>query len=200
MRGLVVNVYAYETDRAVRRVADTLGALQADVRRAAKNALNRTMRFEQTDIIRELRREYNVPAQELRKRLYVHRAKKGDLRCWILAQGRVAVPLIRYSPQPSSPAASRAELPQGGVSVLVKRTEGRKVVKGSFIQDTGAGAQIYKRVGDERYPVRLLYGPSYLRLLGEQMLWEERRSRSVQRFGEMLQHEAESTLRKAGLR
>jgi len=125
-----------------------LGAVQKGIAdQALARALNRTVEGARTDMSREIRAEFNLPAGYVRKRLTVRRAsasRAGLVLVASLAGGdgkKRAANVIAFG----------ARQVAQGVSVKIKRSSARKVIKGAFIGNKGR--TVFIRTSKRRLPI-----------------------------------------------
>jgi hypothetical protein len=131
------------------RVAAKLDQLRDDIaNRAQASMLNKAGDQGKTASVREISQEYAVSAKYARDRITVSRAtfKQGryEMEVTIRAgNGRKrAANVIAFSARKTS----------RGLTVKIKRTEGRKVIKGAFIGNKGR--TVFERVGAKRLPIK----------------------------------------------
>lgn len=123
--------------------------LPSAVVRANRNAINRTATGVRTFSSKAAREELNLKSKTVKESLGIKKA------------GRGANPVGKFDVLPKSLSLKRykARTTRKGVTVKVKKSNGRKVVKGGFIQES-LGGHVFKRVGEDRYPIKKLWGPS----------------------------------------
>jgi hypothetical protein len=132
-------------------VARKARQLERDVRNVVMvRALNRTTEQARTDMSREIRAEFNMPATKVREKLRIRKATMhgGALRLQaeLISQtkdGRTrSLNLINF----------QARQVGKGVSVKVKRSGARKVISGAFVGNKGR--TVFTRVGKPRLPIK----------------------------------------------
>lgn len=198
----LIRIDTFHAEKALEDLQDVLSMVPGGMKKAMCRALSKTIKGMRTDAVRQIRKDYNVPAKDVRSKMTVVSPKPADNhpRALLSAEGRMSVPLFRYGARPRVPVAAGGRRPRKGVSVQVKKTSSRKVVDGSFIQDTGGGPQVYKRVGSGRYPLRVLFGPSHLQALKDEGNLFELQELAEERLQKNAIHEADFVLQQAGLR
>lgn len=125
-----------------------LDALQSDIRNTVLvRTVNKTIDVAKTDMSKSIRSEFNVSAAYVRERLRVRKATFKAGRFSVEAQ------LIGGDGKRRSANVIAFAARQGktGVSVKIKKTGGRKVIKGAFIGNKGR--TVFRRVGDSRLPI-----------------------------------------------
>lgn len=181
----VANFYKYQ-------ILETMSRVQAEIEMFGGNALqigarvaNRSLLGVRTDIVKAVRREYAVPAKDLRDKLWIQKAKANSMAATLFEKGQVSIPLIRYAARgkwiKSQSEHFGKSVKREGVTVKVRQDSGRTLVKGGFIRQspTFGTPQVMARVeDDQRYPLKVLYGPSYRSMLKrpDMELWIERRA------------------------
>ncbi|MGE4424778.1 MAG: phage tail protein, partial [Pseudodesulfovibrio sp.] len=192
-----------DLDKAAYEISLLLSALPGMLRTAGVRAINKTSVNVRTDVIREVREEYNFPAKALREGVTLQRATMGKPSGGVLGIEERATPLIRFGGRPSKSVSDGGRRPAKGPTVLVKRAEGRKVVKGAFAARPQSGGDVsyYVRQDDApRYPIRKLFGPRYMSILQDAQAWDARERTARQRLAANLYREASYLLQQVGLR
>lgn len=127
-----------------------LDQLQKDLQGVVlMRTVNRTIELARTAMSREIRTEFNLTASYVRERLLIRKATLKAGRYSVEAQltasgkfrGRRSANVIAF-------AAKQAK---EGVSVKIKKTGGRKVIKGAFIANKGR--TVFVRTGAKRLPI-----------------------------------------------
>jgi len=143
---LVINV-KHNFPQVMRAVAQ----LERDMAdRVTVRALNRTIEEGRTDMSREIRAEFNLPASKVREKLFIEKASfKG---------GRLTLQAALLSKDPRGRRRSINVINFGarqtarGVTVKIKKGGGRKAIKGAFIANKGR--TVFKREGKARLPIQ----------------------------------------------
>ncbi len=115
-------------------------------KKIATRVLNKLGSQSKTAISREVRNTYNIKKDRLDAGFYTRRATWEELAV-----------ILRYSGRTPGLQRFDARMTNRGVTVRVKVSGGRKVVKGAFMPGRIIG--VYKRVGKARFPIKRLYGP-----------------------------------------
>jgi hypothetical protein len=150
MTGIALNV-SLENLAELRRALDP-----AKVDRALARAMKAASAKEATAISKDVRAVYNIKHGDIKKTLDIRRLPGAQPDYLLLYVSGVAG-LDKFGM-----TRKKVKTPRGravGASVRVKKTSGRKVVKGGFIQSIH-GDKIFKRVGEARLPIKRLFGPS----------------------------------------
>lgn len=170
--------------------------------RALNSAINKTTKKASTYVSKKVREKYNVKAARIKGAVkQLRRPKTKDLIAErvLLYTGR-KIPLVNFGARKARVKGSKHK----GVSVLVKKSGGRKTVKG----DTGYGAflaespsdelKVYIRQRKDRLPIRALYGPSVAEMVSDIEIFDQVDDFVKAEMPKQLEHELEFFLTKAG--
>lgn len=182
---MTIEFDAQGIEEAKRLLADS----PARLRRAAANAVNRTIKHLGKEISVTVRSEYIVPAREIKKTLAIRRASREWLTGKISAVG---------SPLPLG--VFKVTKPKdGALKAKVRKSSSPKPLKGVFIgkshkEYTGA----MRRVGSASYPLDVPYGPSVPQMLGNKSVMEPIEKEAEEYLNERFLHEVDQQLRMKG--
>jgi hypothetical protein len=180
------------------------------VRKAAASTLNKSAAQGKTEASRAIREVYNISAARLNQYLRISvKAREGALSAIISGRGR-GLPLYEFGAKQEgvrvkvAGAGKHAEkyitlkgkrTRGGAVSVLVKKTAGRKPVltdPKAFIQRMPSGhIGVIRREGPERYPVRELYGPGAAVMFANPDVMDRVIKRINEKFSDIFLHDLE---------
>lgn len=143
-------------------VAAKLNRMAADVgNRAMVRALNATIVQGQTQMARQISKEFRITTSKARERLAVRKAvaRGGALRFEAVlkatrGKGR-SMNLIAFVEKSVTLAAARRRAKSGTLNQLrfqIKRTGGQKMIKGAFIGNKGR--TVFIRQGKSRLPIK----------------------------------------------
>ena len=139
---LTISTNFEQVSRSLDRMREDVGA------RALASALNRTLEQARTAMSREIRQEFNMPAAKVSAALRVRRAS--------FKAGRFRMEAVLESPSKRGRSLNlinfAARQTRQGVTVKIKTTGGRKVVKGAFIANKGR--TVFERVPGKRMASR----------------------------------------------
>ncbi len=130
-------------------VMKKLEQLQSDLRdRAMVSAVNKVTTQARTAMQREIGAEFNLRAAKIKESLRVRKAR------YLRGVARIEAVLESPSRKGRSLNVVNFEARQvaAGVSVKIKRSTGRKVIKSAFIANKGR--TVFQRVGKERLPIK----------------------------------------------
>ncbi len=179
---------------------------EKDLQKASAAALNRTAVSVRKILIDAICKEYNIKKGDVRSALKIRKAHYKDLEAEIHGTGPSGIPLYNFSPSPRSAPSTRrlksgAYSPRGGISVIVKRGS-RKKVEGAFVAQMRSGhIGVFWRKGRDtpRLPIQELFGPSPIKLAGQDRYVELLDDASETIMDRNFVHQAEFYLKKAGL-
>ncbi|MEF2145127.1 MAG: phage tail protein [Desulfovibrionaceae bacterium] len=179
------------------RLAAVADALPA----AAARAVNKTLQGLRTDVVREVRGRYNVPAKDVRGTMSIRKAWKHNAEGVLRIRAARSVPLVRFGALPRTPKVKRPRKGAPGVSVKVLSSGGRKPLRRVFVARMRSGhVGVYERASGVRaLPIRELHGPSFVPYLYRDDVHERVTDMATDRLWKHLDHEAGRELKKAGL-
>lgn len=124
------------------------------IKRVVPRTLNKVGQQAQTALSRKVRETYNITASRLKEAITTQKATTNNPEVTIRARGR-RPGLQHYG----------ARQVRKGVSVLVTKAGGRKVIRHAFIPKTIVG--VYRRKTKKRLPIERLTGPSVPQMIGK---------------------------------
>jgi len=107
--------------------------------KAQKRTTTEMGRKFRTKVVKDIRKTYNIKAKDLKKSMRTKVEKKGDAFVWKLNVKSRLLSLTHFG----------ARQTKKGVSVLIRKDEGRKILARTFI----AKGQVFQREGKERLPI-----------------------------------------------
>lgn len=169
-------------ERMLKDVQDRLGKFEKRAPNAIVNALNRGMSNINTNVKKEVRKEYHIKAGDINATLSKKRASRGSLSAEVSSKGNL-IPLDKFKITPKTINPKRKSL----ISIAVKKGGGKKV-KGAFMADVN-GPKAFMRVKKSRLPIRRLFGPSVPQMLGREEIVNVIEREGKQTFDRRLDHE-----------
>lgn len=152
----------------IKRAIAEFSAANSQVERTATvRALNRAAEALRTETGREVRKVYNIKLRAVRQAMRLRRAGARSLTASLLVEG-ARIPLVEFAARAVNPwnIKGRKRRPGGGVSVQIKVSGGRKLVKSAFLASatrnnaTGGGSagqlHVWRRTSRERQSMRTL--------------------------------------------
>lgn len=130
-------------------------------RRALSRALNKAVRTGRTQAAKLIREEWGVSSATIKSALSSHRSSVSLLVATLTARG-ARIPFKEFG----------ARQTKKGVSVLVKRKEGRKRLRHAFIVKS-LGSHVFERRGRTRLPIDKKFGPSIPFMFGRPEVLEQ---------------------------
>lgn len=131
--------------------------------KALQQALQLASTKARTRISAEARKLYNVKAGDISKTVRLQRITGGRM---LLYTARM-IGLDKFGARQRMVKTAQGR--RRGVSVLVRKTKGRKVVKHGFTANVH-GEKLWKRETDARLPIRRLFGPSVAHMVGNEIV------------------------------
>jgi hypothetical protein len=135
-------------------MADKPKRIDKAFERAAVRTVNQLLLKSRTQGTKKVRETYNIKAGALKKQTTLRRAKPKFPLGYLEVKGR-ALPVYLFGP--------RHDRNKPGASVRILRTEGRKIIRGSFIAQMKSGhVGVFMRKTVQRLPIKELYtvGPA----------------------------------------
>lgn len=126
---------------------------------AKRRTINELLRKGRTQSTKQVRKVYNIPAAELKKSFTLTFAKNRNPQGFIRIRAR-RLPLDLFAPRPRKIQTRRGV--RRGVSVRIKKSEGRKLVKGGFVGKFRSSVSVYTRTDKairekKRFPIQRKY-------------------------------------------
>lgn len=163
-------------------VQKKLGQMSNKAPNAICAALNRTVTNIQSNVSKEVRKEYNIKAGDVKATLTKTKASRSNLQAEVRSKGQT-IPLDRFKVTPKTVNPKR----RGQLKISVKKG-GVKQVLGAFIANLG-GVKVFKREGEKRLPIERLFGPSVPQMLGNDGIVEKINLEAKNTFERRLEHE-----------
>lgn len=139
---------------SIDRVTGLLAGISGGVYKAVGSALARAAAAGKTEAKRPVTQEYAISQSEFLARTRninsVVRESNGSISVTFGFAGNV-IPLLRFNTAIDN---------SGKVTTQVKRSGAAATLDRAFSAQLGGHRGIYERVGDDRFPVRELYGPA----------------------------------------
>lgn len=207
MGGISVELNAGELAELERRI----GSL-ANVNKVVARAANRVAENARTEFVRESRKRYVVKYGEVKSAIKLRKATTANPAAFLEAREHLK-PLIDFKVTPKRPVLwkqrTRARRINGRNSFMYanpnvyraavktdsrgRPLEGNDNIPKAFVQNTGSGLHVMRRIGNGR-EARKLYGPSVPQMLGNEELMEKMEQTVNHRLRERIEHEVEHLL------
>ncbi len=185
-----------------------------NVRLAANSALNKVAAQAKTQISQQIREEYNVPAGKVSNYLrLISRAMGNRIEAIISGKGLglalsyfgakqegVTLKSIIGQRGKKMPRLKSGRARGGEVSVVVRRSGGRKMVTGDpkpFIARFKSGhVAVVQRVDKRRTPLKEMFGPGVAGLMGSKRIMENTKRFINEKFPGVFKHEMDYYLKR----
>jgi hypothetical protein len=190
------------------------------VRKAANSAINKVAQQVKTDISRRIREDYNIRASDVNRFLKLSARPKGYETEAVITGTGIGIPLVQFDAKQSGITISKGQMRYnkragrskgyrygGAVSVLVSRSEGRKMVntdpKAFLAQMKSGHIGVFTRVPGQKMKsntkkemIRQRFGPGIKTLLGSWSIMNAARKFINDKFVPVFKHELDYYLGK----
>lgn len=184
------------TDEQIKRAVKLLEHLPGEAQKVMASAMNRAIEGARTAASKAVRGEYRVSSERVKKTMTLRRATAAQLTAEVRSVER-RPSLFQYAPRPAAAGTGGAGKPT--LRVGVKRSGGRKPLKGAFIVRLGpAGLHVASRTGKKRMPIEVHYGPAVPQLLGVESVKRHVEAVAQQRLDARLDHDIGRAIDAAG--
>ena len=143
------------------------------VERADRMAIGKVARKVRTQVSRDVRVVYNVKARDVGSTVKILASKRGSVEERILLYTGGSIPLASFDAKPRRVRSARG--PRTGVTVKVRKDEGRKLVgvrEGFHGKGFMAKGQVMARRTSKRTPIAPLFGPAIPLMIGNELVIE----------------------------
>lgn len=148
-------------DNELKRVQQQLGELQHKAPNVIANALNRSISNIKANIPKEVRKDYNIKATDIKETLKIFKANASKLQGEVKSTGKlIGLDKFKVSPKTVNPKR------KSQLKIAVKK-DGTKQILGAFIASIN-GVKVFKRDGKTRLPISRLMGPSVPQMIGNE--------------------------------
>lgn len=149
---------------------------------AINAALNRTIDGVRTDATRAVTATYDIKSKDVRDAMKIKKSTVSTLEAGVSATGG-PIPLMKFKVKPGNPETGMP------LRASTKRSSGKDIPSAFVTTMRNGHTGVFRRVGDSRYPIKELYGPSVAQMLGEQNVQQGITDKASERFVERLDHE-----------
>lgn len=166
-------------------VEAALSGVKNGAPRAMSRAINRAVAFGKTRSSKLVREEYTINAGAMKRATGTTKASVNRL-----------VGIIDWKSRQKQMRNFQYRKTKKGISVAVKRAGGRKFIPRAFINNLhSSGGAILRRLGKERYPLKVLHGPSVPQMTGNVNVEPQIRKDVEDKLNERLKHEMNVLMR-----
>lgn len=178
-------------DAELQRVQQKLGELQHKAPNVIASALNRSISNIKANVPKEVRKDYNVKATDVKETLKVFKASASKLQGEVKSSGRIlGLDKFKVSPKTVNPKR------KSQLKIAVKKN-GSKQVLGAFIASIN-GTKVFKRDGTARLPISRLMGPSIPQMIGNQETVKKINKEAYVMYENRVNHEINRLLSRMG--
>lgn len=174
---------------------------------ASSRAINKTLTSTKAEMVRVIRQRYEIKAGDIRKELIIARSARNRLIGRVHGKSSSGVPLIKFTRMKRIPSTRRTArgryIPKKGIPVKIRKDKGSIAASGVFLakmKSGHVGAFKRARINDGRLPIREVFGPSPVKLLGFQDNLKKIDTFAQQTMDKNLEREVNFILIKMGLR
>ena len=151
--------------------------------RAIRSAVRRTLRGAKKDAGSKVKQRYTINAGEVIRTIRLSQSGYSGS----MTSSGARNPLRKFNIRPRS---RPRKMPPGGVFAQNVRGQGGMIHR-AFLQRSGG---VYERVGNPRFPIRQLKGPSAPGMLGNPVVGPFIEAKMYQRLGINLEHELSAAM------
>jgi len=163
----------------IRHAMQVLQHLPSEVPKVASRALNRAANSVRTTAARETSKGYVIRVGEVRNTIKINGATAGKLHAVVKARD-TRRPLINFKVR-STPSMLKVE---------VKRGQQKNFPKAFINKGMSSGKlHVLRRVGRDRYPIQIKYGPSIPEMIGSPSVSKFVEDNAVETLEKRLDHE-----------
>lgn len=155
-----------------------------EARVVISRAINRAAISARARASQEIRKKYIIRASDIKDAIKIDKSTPGTLTAEVRASGPT-IPLMKFDVTPTKPNDAI-------VRARVKKSGSRKPIQQGYI--VSAYNNVYARVGDSRYPIKGLYGPSIAQMMGEASILSSVVARAHETLDTRLGHEMDRML------
>lgn len=168
--------------KQIERAERLLGGIPGALPKAQASAINRSLITARAEIVRAVRKEYVIKAEDIRNTIRVTNASASAPIGRIKSLGG-PIPLVKF------------DVSKNPVRARVKKTGAKKPIKHAFRQSMGNGYQgVWIRAGKERYPLKQLYGPSIPQMIGNENVIKSVEEKALETLDKRIDHEIDRIL------
>lgn len=168
----------------VERAERLLVNIPNGLKKAVPRAINRAMESARTVGVQQARDQYTVKARAIRSTIKLDRANANKMIGVITSSGS-PISLYDFKVNPKTVNGRR----RSPIRVSVKKGQ-QTLLNRAFIARLGSGKTgVFERVGDKRFPIKLLFGPSAPQMLGNENVANMIEKTATETMDKRLDHE-----------
>lgn len=164
------------------------------IEKAVKRSVSEAAKGVKVDMARVATKNYNVTAAKAKSTVSIAKGSD-DMKAIVASKGR-PIALKDFNPKPGHVQyKGRRNRP---VTVTIKK-QSKKVVKGGFAASMDTGhIGVMKRLGQNRLPIKELYGPSVPQMINSEEVRKEIEEKAEERLAKSFAHNADRMLKGYG--
>lgn len=177
--GLIVDVVESGLDR----VSKILAGIPGGVQKAVGSALARAGRSGRTVAARAITKEYAISYTQVIANVRNINRSSGSGSSMEVTFGYAGnvIPLVRFDTTVSG---------DGYVQTRVKQSSSKEILDRAFQAQVGAHTGIFERVGDDRFPIKELFGPAVPQMMySNEDVMDEIENKVVETYQNRIDHE-----------
>lgn len=172
--------------QAMEEAKKSLEQIPGGIDRATRAAVNKTIRGVRTDIVTEIRANYVVKSQDIRRTLTLSIASRSNARAVVKSMGK-PIALSKFKVRPGK--VQRRGSKNKPIRVQVKK-DGGGVLSNAFLAQFKSGhLGVVERKGKARFPVEEFYGPPIPKMLKNQEILNTIEDKAHDRLEKNFTHE-----------
>lgn len=169
-------------DVALQEVEQKLGQFSDKAPNAIASALNRSVTNISSNVTKEVRKDYNIKAAEVKSTLKTFKASRSKLAAEVKSSGKtIGLDKFKVSPKTVNPKR------KSQLKIAVKK-DGVKRILGAFIANLN-GIKVFKRDTKKRLPISRKFGPSVPQMVGSERVAEKVNAQARITYETRLDHE-----------
>ena len=178
-----------DAEQSLKRAELILAGIKGGAKKAIGSALTRAASSGKTEAKNLVTEEYAISKSlflsETKNINHYKRQSDGEISVIFGFNGHV-IPLIKFN----------SSISRGGkVQVQVKRSGTKQYLDHAFGSKVGSHLGIFERVGEERFPIRELFGPATTQMIySNEDILDKMEERMVDVFNERVDHEINAIL------
>jgi len=172
----------------IAKIHTLLSHIENGAPRAINGALNRTIDGVRTDIVNQVKNNYDIKPTKIRAALKVTHSKPATLQASVNAKGE-KIPLVQFRVSPNKPGQQSDD----GIRVSVKRSGGKQLPN-AFVASANGRVGVFERIDKSRLPIKELNGPAVAQMVNEPTIQKYILDGAGERFSKRADHEIDRLL------
>ncbi len=173
-----------EAEESLKKASIILAGIPGGAKRAIGSTLSRVAQSGKTAVKGYITEEYTLSSgtflSETKNINHYKRGSDGNISVVFGFRGNV-IPLIKFQNSVSK---------SGGIFVQVKRSNSGDILKHAFNASVGSHTGIFERVGEERFPIKELFGPATPQMIyANESVLDKMENKMAETFDSRIDHE-----------